>query len=317
MTVISYQNKVLAGDRLTMDEALEVTHADLEALLAAADAIRQARMGQAFDLCTVVSIKTGACSEDCAFCAQSAHYETGVPGTGLLSLEAVLADAARVKGSGIGRYSLVSSGRGPTDATIDQVAEMARRIQDDLAMDVCVSLGFMTEAQLAKLKDAGISRIHCNLETGEAFFPRVCTSHHFADKVAMVQRAQEAGLEVCSGGILGLGESVQDRLDLAFALRDLGVGSVPINILIPIPGTPLADQAPLSEEDILRTIATFRFILPDAYLRLAGGRIRLENGGRAAFQGGATACISGDMLTTSGMETAGDLAIIEELGFEI
>ena len=184
-------------------------------------------------------------------------------------------------------------------------------------MEVCASFGLLSKADFRKVKEAGASRAHCNLETSERFFPQVCTTHTYADKIAALQAAKRAGLEVCCGGIIGLGETVEDRIDMVFLARDLGVKSIPVNVLNPIPGTPYENNPILTNEEVCRMVAIFRFIIPDAQVRLAGGRGLLGDKGEACFRGGANAAISGDMLTTAGITVETDMALLRELGYTV
>lgn len=305
------------GAPIVKDEALSLYDAPLDALCDAADRIRQARSGDTFDLCTIVNAKSGRCSENCAFCAQSAHHHTGADEYPLLATEALVEQARINHEQGVLRYSLVTSGRRLSDAEVDQVCDAVRAIRHDVGIEVCASVGLLEEASYRKLKEAGVSRVHNNLETSRRYFPKICTTHSFEDKLAAIRAAQAAGLEVCSGGIIGLGETREDRVDLAFTLRDLGVKSVPVNLLNPIPGTPLEKNVVLSPDELRRTIAIFRFILSNAAIRLAGGRGLLPDKGRACFSSGANAAISGDMLTTSGITTATDRALLRDLGYEV
>lgn len=188
-------------------------------------------------------------------------------------------------------------------------------IRDETELSVCVSFGLLGERQYRRLKEAGVSRVHNNLETSRRYFPSICTTHTFEDKIRAIRAAQSAGLSVCSGGIMGLGEEAEDRIDMALTLRELGIKSVPVNLMNPIPGTPLADNRRLTKEELERIVAVFRFILPDASIRLAGGRGILEDKGRGCFRSGANAAISGDMLTTAGITVEQDMEMLKELGY--
>lgn len=184
-------------------------------------------------------------------------------------------------------------------------------------IELCASHGLLTEEQFRELKASGVFRYHANIETSRRFFPQICTTHTYDDKIACIKAAQRAGLSVCSGGIIGLGENWEDRIDMAFSLQELGIESIPINVLIPIKGTPLQNQKPLSEDDIIRTIVIFRYINPTAYIRLAGGRTLMQDSGRHAFHSGANAAITGNMLTTSGNNIKQDLEMLSDEGFDI
>lgn len=310
--------KAVQGEGVTRQEALWLYgEAALLDLSEAANRIRAARQGNGFDLCTIINGKGGRCSENCAFCAQSAYFTTGAEAHALLKTAEIL-DAARYsEACGVKRFSIVTAGRGLSDAEVTSLCETVGVLRQETGLSLCVSGGLLTADQFLRLAKAGVSRIHNNLETSARHFPALCTTHTFADKVRAIRAAQAAGLEVCSGGIFGVGETVADRIDMALSLRDLGIRSVPLNMLIPINGTPLAAQTPLAAEEMARIVAVYRFILPDAVLRLAGGRRLLGDGGRACFQGGANAMISGDMLTTSGTTIETDVALIQQEGFEV
>ena len=215
------------------------------------------------------------------------------------------------------RYSIVTSGRRLSDAEVEQVCGSIRKIREETSIEVCVSLGLLDETQFHRIREAGASRVHCNLETSARYFPSVCTTHTYAEKIETLQAAKRAGLSVCSGGILGLGETMEDRIDMVLTARELGVRSVPVNLLNPIMGTPYEKNTPLTNEEACRCVALFRFLLPDASIRLAGGRGLLGDKGEACFRSGANAAISGDMLTTAGITVATDRRMLHNLGFEV
>ena len=215
------------------------------------------------------------------------------------------------------RYSIVTAGRSLSDGEVDRMCQIIRRIKEEVHISVCVSFGLLKEDQFRRLKEAGAERVHNNLEASENFFPSVCTSHSFSDKVQAIRAAQAAGLDVCSGGIMGLGESIEDRIDMALSLRDLGIDSIPVNMLNPIPGTPMEKYESLDEKEMQRIIAVYRFILPKAFIRLAGGRGLMSDKGKACFMSGANAAISGDMLTTAGITVDKDKKLLEELDYRI
>ncbi len=308
---------VLSGGQVSKADAFALYNAPLDALSAAADDIRRAFCNNRFDLCTIINGKSGRCSEDCQFCAQSAHHATTITTYPLLSKDAILADARRQAAQGVLRYSIVTAGRRLSDDEIDAMCEVVRAIRAETTLAVCVSFGLLDEVAFQKLAAAGVSRVHNNLEASERFFSHICTTHRFADKCRAIRAAQAAGLAVCSGGIMGLGETPEDRIDLAFSLRKLGVVSVPINMLNPISGTPLGARVPLSAAEMQRIVAVFRFILPAVSIRLAGGRGLLPDKGSACFRSGANAAISGDMLTTAGISVATDCALVQTLGYEV
>lgn len=309
--------KVLRGEQITKEEAMFLYQQPLTQLCESADEIRRHFCSNQFDLCTIINGKSGRCSENCKFCAQSAHNHTGAAQYPLLSAEEILAQAKINHEQGVLRYSIVTSGKRLSDEEIEEMCQVVRRIRKEVGISVCVSFGLLNEQQFRKLKEAGVYRVHNNLETSRRNFPNICTTHTFEDKVHAVQAAQAAGLSVCSGGIMGLGETVEDRIDMAMTLRELGVKSVPVNMLNPIPGTPLESNEKLKEEDMRRIVAVYRFILPDASIRLAGGRGLLEDKGESCFTSGANAAISGDMLTTAGITTKTDMEMLKELGYEV
>lgn len=310
-------DKVLAGEQITRDEALMLYEQPLEELCGKADEIRKRFCSDGFDICTIINGKSGKCSENCKFCAQSTHNHTGAAEYPLLSAEEITEQAKLNDSQGVLRYSIVTSGRRLTDDEVDKMCEAVRKIKNETGISVCISFGLLDEEQYRKLKEAGVTRVHNNLETSERNFPNICTTHTFSDKVKAIQAAQAAGLSVCSGGIMGLGETPEDRIDMAFSLRELGIKSVPVNMLNPIPGTPMGDNKKLTTEDMRRIVAVYRFILPDASIRLAGGRGLMEDKGRSCFKSGANAAISGDMLTTAGITVETDMKLIRELGYEV
>ncbi len=306
----------MSGENITRAEALSLAKAPLEELCAAADEIRQAFCGSGFDICTIINGKSGRCSENCKFCAQSSAYNTGIEEYPLLDDETVIKAAKHNAERGILRFSIVTSGKRLSDADVDRVCRIVRGIKAECSISVCVSLGLLNEEQFGRLREAGVSRVHNNLETSRRFFPQICTTHTYDEKIAAIKAAQAAGLSVCSGGIAGLGETFEDLIDMAIEIRELGVRSVPINMLNPIKDTPLENNERLTNEDMRRICAIYRFINPSAAIRLAGGRIQLGDNGRACFKSGANAAISGDMLTTTGATIANDMELLKELDYK-
>ena len=312
------KDKVLRGEQIDREEALRLSEEPSDRLREAAEEIRRKVCGDGFDLCTIVNAKCGRCSEDCKYCAQSAHYRTACDQSyPLLSAEELLDGARRSARQGVLRYSIVTSGRRLSDAEVEQVCGSIRKIREETSIEVCVSLGLLDETQFHRIREAGASRVHCNLETSARYFPSVCTTHTYAEKIETLLAAKRAGLSVCSGGILGLGETMEDRIDMVLTARELGVRSVPVNLLNPIMGTPYEKNTPLTNEEACRCVALFRFLLPDASIRLAGGRGLLGDKGEACFRSGANAAISGDMLTTAGITVATDRRMLHNLGFEV
>ena len=211
------------------------------------------------------------------------------------------------------RFAVVISGKSPSDEDFEKIIGIYERLRSKLKISLCASLGFLTSEQFERLHKAGVTSYHNNIETSERYFDKICTTHTFRDKIENIRRAQAAGLSVCSGGIIGMGETMDDRIDMAFTLSELGIASIPINTLIPIPGTPLENLPVLTSDEILRTIAIFRFINPESNIRLGAGRKLIPGNGRAAFTGGASATITGNMLTTSGSTIKSDIEMLTEM----
>lgn len=314
--VTSLKEKVLNGNLLTREDALDLIPAPLDALTAAANEIREKIPGNGFDLCTIVNGKCGRCSEDCKYCAQSVHYQRNhLESYPLLSTEVLLAGARENAKRGVLRYSIVTSGKSLSSGEVDLLCESIHTIKKEVPIEICISLGLLGEEAFRKLKAAGASRVHCNLESSRRYFPQVCTTHTYDEKIATLKAAKNAGLSICSGGIIGLGETMEDRIDMVLTARELGVKSIPVNLLNPIPGTPYEKNIPLSRDEACRCIAIFRFLIPEGAIRLAGGRGLMGDKGASCFMSGANAAISGDMLTTSGITIETDLQLIKDLGF--
>ncbi len=318
MNLISdLKKRVLAGELLEKESVLPLCDAPLEELCSAADEIRLHFCGNVFDICSIINGKSGRCSEDCKYCAQSAFYKTQIDEYALLNTDELLRQAKYNAERGVLRYSIVTSGRKLSEAEINQICESIRAIREKIDIEVCVSFGLLNEKQFRKIKAAGASRIHCNLESSARFFSEVCTTHTYEEKIETLQAARRAGLSVCSGGIMGLGETMEDRIDMALTLRGLGVKSVPVNFLNPIKGTPYDKNILPDDEEKRRIVAIYRFLLPDASIRLAGGRDLIQDKGEGCFLSGANAAISGDMLTTSGITIKSDMSLLDKLGYEV
>lgn len=290
---------------------------DKQALYRAAGEIRDQLAGRRFDTCSIINARSGRCSEDCKWCAQSAFFKTDIEEYELVSEKVCLEMAKLNDEYGVDKFSFVTSGRTLSDRNIDRLCEYARKIKENSGLHLCASMGLLNKAQLQKLLDAGIRRYHCNLETSSAYFSKLCTTHSVEEKIRTIRAAQEIGMEVCSGGIIGMGESMEDRIDLAMTLRELNIKSIPLNVLNPIPGTPLEGTPALSDEEVLTTIAVFRFIHPDAYLRFAGGRMLIAHIETEAIQAGINAAIVGDLLTTVGSKVREDMEKVKEMGFSL
>ena len=311
-----WKERILQGEWIDKESAMQLIDEPLEELCQAADELREHFCHNGFDLCNIINGKSGRCSEDCKYCAQSAHYITEVEEYPLLSTDEIVKQAVYNDERGVLRYSIVTSGRKLNDKEIDKVCESIRAVREKTGVAVCVSFGLIGEEAFKKLKAAGASRVHCNLESSRRYFPEVCTTHTYDEKIATLQAAQRAGLSICSGGIMGLGETMEDRIDMVLTARGLGVKSIPVNILNPIPGTPYEKNPRLTLDQIRRIIAIFRFLIPDASIRMAGGRGLLPEQGRKCFTSGANAAISGDMLTTSGITIERDLNMLKDLGYK-
>ncbi|MCX7655173.1 MAG: biotin synthase BioB [Treponemataceae bacterium] len=309
--------KVLAGTPLDTETALLLAEVPLEMLCKGADQIRRYFCGDTFDMCSIVNARSGRCPEDCKFCAQSLHYHTSVEEYPLLDSEKILARARTDAAAGVHRFSIVISGRSVAEQEINRIAEIIYQIKTQIGIPVCASLGLLKPRHYSILRSAGLDRIHNNLETSARFFPFVCTTHSYEEKIQAIQAAQEAGFFVCSGGIIGLGETMEDRIQMACTLRDLGIRSIPINVLDPIPGTPYERKPLVPAGELQRVVAIFRYIIPHAFIRLAGGRRHLSDKGEACFRSGANAVISGDMLTTTGISIASDRQLLQRLGFRL
>ena len=309
------KEKIIGGGLIDKSEAMSLLDVDIEQLCAAADEIRSKLNGSKIDTCTILNGKSGLCTENCKYCAQSAHNHTGVKEYPMLTVSEIVERGLVNAKLGVDRFDVVTAGLRLNDAEVDTLCKAYSQIKEQTDLELCSSNGLLSYEQFVRLHDAGVTRIHNNLETSRRFFPSVCTTHTYDEKIETIRAAKKAGMEICSGGIIGMGETMEDRIDMALELQSLGVRSIPINVLMPIKGTALENQPPLSDEEILRTVALFRFINPKADIRLAGGRKLLEDHGRQAFKSGANASIIGNMLTSIGNNVDEDFAMFEELGF--
>jgi biotin synthase len=314
-TVQQASDAILAGDQIDRPTALQLLGSTKEDLWQAADSLRRHFLGDHFDLCSIINAKSGNCTENCRFCAQSARHHTGIDAYQVIAEEEAMAQAKDNDVHGVHRISLVTSGRSLTPETVAELTRLYGAMADTTSMLFCASAGFLNETIAASLYAAGVRRYHCNLEASKTYFPQVCTTHTWEEKVETLHLARKTGMSLCSGGIIGMGETVEDRIDMAFELRELGVKSIPINILTPIAGTPLAKLPPLSLDDVLTTVALFRFINPDAVIRMAGGRQQLGANQYRCFSAGANGAIVGNYLTTTGSSIAEDLRQLAALGF--
>ncbi len=310
--------QIIDGKRLTFNDQLDFFETcNLDELCSQADRIRRELRGDKADLCSIINAKSGRCSENCKFCAQSVFNKTDCPTYNFLEGEKIFNEAKENQDEGVHRFSLVTAGKALSGEDFDKAVEIYGRMNKELSIKLCASMGFLTKEQLLKLKSAGVTTYHHNIETSRRNFPNICTTHSFGMKMETLRIVKELGLKACSGGIIGMGEDFKDRIDMALSLSEVKVDSIPINILMPIPGTPLENLKPLSEDEILRTIAMFRFINPEAAIRLAAGRKLLEGFGTKAFRGGADSTITGNMLTTTGTTIKGDIELLKNLDFQL
>jgi len=283
-------------------------------LIREADLIRKKYLRSDVELCSIVNAKSGLCPEDCKFCAQAARHKTGVGIYPLKSVRQIITTARKAKDNGAKRFGIVTSGNRLQREELDVISNALSRIKNEIKIKTCASLGALDKSQLEKLKDAGLSRYHHNIETSPKFYPRVVSTHSFEDRLATIKNAKKTGLEVCSGGIIGMGESRRDRIDMACILADLAVDSVPINILVPIKNTPLGGIKPLSCGEIMRTIGIFRIILRDKTIKVAAGReSALQDFQAMAFMAGANGMLIGGYLTVKGRSVREDRALVKEI----
>ncbi len=317
MNIEGLTERILDGYRIKREdsEIIELLKsAELEELLKGADIVREKYSGDRIDLCSIIAGKSGNCGENCKFCAQSAFNHTSCDVHPLLDYDEIYKVARSNEEEGVNRFAIVNSGKGPSDEDFEKLIRIYKRLSEELNISLCASLGFLTQEQFDRLYAAGVRRYHNNIETSRGYFDKICTSHSFDDKVENIKRAKKAGLEVCSGGIIGMGEDIDDRIEMAFDLQELEISSIPINTLIPIKGTMLEGVKQLTEAEILRTVAIFRYINPEADIRLAAGRGLMENEGEKAFVGGANSAITGNMLTTSGATIRSDMVLVKSMG---
>ena len=311
-------NKVLAGGSITFEEAEQLLATDDVVTLAdCANTITRAFNGDTVDVEALINAKSGKCPEDCSFCAQSSFYDTGITKYPLLPKEVLVENAEKAKESGASNFCLVCAYRDPPEKDFQQICETISEIRAKVDIEVNVSLGFMTPARAQKLRELGVKRYNHNLEAAESYFSKICKTHEFTDRVNTARIVKQAGLELCSGGIIGMGESKKQRIELAFSLASLHPEEVPINILIGREGTPMAGFEPIDPLEAIKTIAVWRFIMPKAILKIAGGReVHLKDKDRLALKSGANGIITGGYLTTGGNSPNKDIAMIKEIGLK-
>lgn len=319
MNMITLADEIIAGRRITRQDDLNLfLTCDLKELCQGADKIRSHFIGEKVDLCSIINGRSGRCPEDCKYCAQSAHNHTNCEVYDFLPEEEILEACKMNEREGVDRFSIVTSGRALTGAEFQKALHAYETMHAECKIDLCASMGFLNAEQFHQLHEAGVTSYHHNIETSRRNFPNICTTHTYDQKVETLKLVKAEGMCACSGGIIGMGETWEDRLDMAVSLAELGIDSIPLNALMPIPGTPLEHQPRLTEDEILRTIAFFRYINPAANIRLAAGRALLTNDGEPAFQSGASASITGNMLTTAACATIrSDKQMLRNLGRDV
>jgi biotin synthase len=315
MNIAKLTDQIIAGHRIKRGDDLSFfLTAPLAELQEGALRLQDHFCGKHIDFCTIINGRSGRCGENCKYCAQAACHHTDIDEYDFLPKEEIIRNAKANQDAGANRFAIVTSGRALTGKDFDRAIDTYKEMKQELTIDLCASHGLLTREQLHRLFAAGVTSYHHNIETSRRFFPQICTSHTYDDRIHTIKMAQAEGFCVCSGGIIGMGETWEDRLDMAISLQELGIESIPINTLMAIPGTEMEGRPQLPAEDVLRTIAFFRFINPTANIRLAAGRKVLPQNGATAFRAGASASITGNMLTTSGTTIKEDMAMLKELG---
>jgi len=311
--------KVINGNTISFDEAERLNLTDnLVKLADSANLITRKFSQDSVDVETLLNAKSGNCPEDCSFCAQSTFYETGITKYPLLPDEIILDKAVEAKMNGAASFCLVCAYREPPQNEFEKICKVIERLRKEVDLDINVSLGFMTPQRAQRLKSLGVKRYNHNLEASESFFSEICKTHDFADRVKTARTVKDAGLELCCGGIIGMGETPKQRIELAFSLSTLEPDEVPINVLIPRKGTPKElENCSINTMDIIRTIAVWRFIMPKTILKIAGGReVYFKDNGKLALQAGANGIITGGYLTTNGNAPNKDIQMIHEIGLD-
>ena len=317
MTIEQIERLVFAEETFTPSDVCELLKTiPQEELWALAHRVTEYFKPKHFDFCAIVNARSGRCSENCKWCAQSAHWKTSCEVYDWIGTDACVASIRKAEANRVGRLGIVTSGRGQTPKDIDRICEAIRAMKKESSVSVCASLGLLSKSDLQKLKDAGLERVHCNLETAPSLFPSLCSTHTTEEKIATLKAAREVGLEICCGGIFGMGETDEQVVEFAFALKEIAPASIPMNFLDPIPGTPLGGQPFLSISRILTVIAIMRLVNPKTPLRFAGGRRKLSDEDAArAIDVGITAGIQGPLLTTPGADYADDRHLAAKAGY--
>ncbi len=322
-TVDDALERVLAGERLDRTDGLALMAQPVEALADAGAVVRDRFGDGTVDACSIVNAKAGNCAEDCGFCAQSVHFDTGIDTYGFLGPEKVLEAAKRAERDGAQRFGIVVAEKGVSKdrrpEEWNEVIEAIRLVREECDLEVDASLGILTEEEAAILADEGINHYNHNIETSPRYFPEIVNTHSFEDRVKTLEVAKEAGMDLCAGVILGMGETPTDRVDAAIALQDIGISSLPVNVLNPVEGTPLYDRgADITTEEIVKTVAVYKLLHPESRVRLTGGReANLEpDEQHLPLEAGADGILTGDYLTTEGQSPGEDIEIIERAGLE-
>lgn len=313
-------NKAIAGELLTKEEALSVLQADDDELLAVMDAafrVRRHYFGKLVKLNLIINAKSGLCPEDCGYCSQSIVSDAPVNKYPLLEKDVLVDGARKAMDMRAGTYCIVASGRGPTERELDQVIDAVKEIKGSMPMKICACLGVLSQSQAARLKEAGVDRYNHNLNTSKNNFGNITTTHTYDDRVDTVEKVKASGMSPCSGCIIGMGESAEDIVDMAYALRELDADSIPVNFLNSIPGTPLQDFKHLNPRYCLKALAMFRFVNPSKEIRVSGGREVNLRSMQALGLYAANSIFVGDYLTTEGQEYTADHKMIEDMGFEV
>lgn len=319
MTIEEAKQYILEGRKITEEQALSLAnHPDKEALYEAAHQITRHFMGNKFDTCSIINAKSGNCSEDCKWCAQSGHYKTLVNLYPLLPAKECVYHAVYNRKQGIRRFALVTSGKRVSDKELEQITDTIRQIKQQSDIKCCASMGLLTRSQLQSLYDSGVENYHCNIETAPSYFRQLCSTHTIEQKMETIHTAREIGFRICCGGIIGMCETMEERIEMACFLQKEGVLSIPLNLLQPIPGTPMENTHILEEEEWLTTIALFRLINPNAFLRFSGGRAQLsEATQRKSLYIGINSAIIGDLLTTIGSKVEEDKVLFTSEGYSL
>jgi len=310
--------KVLAGGRITFAEAERLLATDdVTTLAECANAITRKFNGDIVDVEALINAKSGKCPEDCSFCAQSTFYETGINKYPLLPTEQIVENARMAKEGGATSFCLVCAYRSPPEKDFEQICGAIVEVKKQVETEVNVSLGFMTPERARRLKELGVKRYNHNLEAAESYFSKICTTHDFADRINTAKIVKEVGLELCCGGIIGMGESPRQRIELAFSIAGLNPDEVPMNILIGREGTPMEGMGTIDPLDAIKAIAVWRFIMPKTILKIGGGReVHLKDKERLALKAGANGIITGGYLTTGGNAPNKDITMIKEIGLQ-